>query len=62
MFFMTDKNECSISNGGCEHLCENTEGSYQCSCQGDYRLHTNNKDCIGLIIIDFMSEILFHFN
>uniref|UniRef100_A0A8C9R680 Growth arrest-specific 6 n=1 Tax=Scleropages formosus TaxID=113540 RepID=A0A8C9R680_SCLFO len=33
-----DINECSNNNGGCEHLCNNTLGSYRCSCQQGYVL------------------------
>ena len=43
----TDKNECSMSNGGCEHTCENADGGFSCGCHAGYRLHSNTKDCIG---------------
>ncbi|MFT7808628.1 growth arrest-specific protein 6 isoform X1 [Arapaima gigas] len=33
-----DVDECSNNNGGCEHLCNNTLGSYRCSCQQGYLL------------------------
>ena len=46
-YVVSDKNECSVNNGGCEHRCENTEGSYRCECYPGYRLHPNRRDCIG---------------
>ena len=34
-----DINECEIDNGVCEQNCENTIGSFLCSCNTDYVLH-----------------------
>ena len=31
--FFTDKDECALDNGGCQHICRNTIGAYYCSCQ-----------------------------
>uniref|UniRef100_A0A667ZDP2 Growth arrest-specific 6 n=1 Tax=Myripristis murdjan TaxID=586833 RepID=A0A667ZDP2_9TELE len=33
-----DVNECSKRNGGCDHECNNTMGSYRCSCHQGYTL------------------------
>lgn len=33
-----DVDECSIRNGGCDHVCNNTMGSYRCSCHQGYML------------------------
>ena len=41
-----DIDECLVSNGGCEHICLNTNGSYHCSCQSGFKL-TNNIFCSG---------------
>jgi len=41
-----DIDECSVNNGGCDQLCVNTVGSYHCSCQPQYRLHYNQRDCL----------------
>ena len=46
MYTHVDINECLVSNGGCEHICLNTNGSYQCSCQSGFKL-TNNIFCSG---------------
>ena len=34
--FTADANECEINNGGCEHDCQNTLGSFFCSCRDGY--------------------------
>uniref|UniRef100_A0A673GTL5 Growth arrest-specific 6 n=1 Tax=Sinocyclocheilus rhinocerous TaxID=307959 RepID=A0A673GTL5_9TELE len=38
-----DVDECSRGNGGCEHDCNNTMGSYHCSCRHGYRLSGHHK-------------------
>ncbi|XP_076459085.1 tolloid-like protein 1 [Babylonia areolata] len=43
--FQTDKDECAINNGGCQHICKNTVGSYECACYNGFTLHENNHDC-----------------
>ena len=43
---ITDINECHSNNGGCDHICVNTEGSFQCSCNTSYILAANNKTCV----------------
>lgn len=39
--------ECLNNNGGCEHICHNTLGSYECACHHGYELHSNGKKCEG---------------
>ena len=34
----TDVDECSLGTSGCEKLCNNTQGSYTCSCPAGYTL------------------------
>lgn len=43
--FFTDMDECATNNGGCQHECRNTIGSYQCSCHNGFTLHENGHDC-----------------
>lgn len=43
--FLTDIDECTINNGGCQHECRNTIGSYLCSCHNGYMLSDNGHDC-----------------
>ena len=45
----TDIDECSDNNGGCQHNCTNTEGSYYCTCVNGYDL-VNSIDCIGIYV------------
>lgn len=40
-----DVNECASSNGGCQHICSNVEGSYQCSCRAGFNLHPDKHGC-----------------
>ena len=47
-----DINECSDDNGGCDHTCTNTVGSYSCGCNDGYELDTEDEHtCIGIIWI-----------
>jgi len=43
--FATDIDECATDNGGCQHECRNTIGSYTCSCHNGFMLHDNGHDC-----------------
>ncbi|XP_063217252.1 protein tolkin-like isoform X2 [Bacillus rossius redtenbacheri] len=43
--FFTDMDECATNNGGCQHECRNTIGSYACSCHNGFTLHDNQHDC-----------------
>ncbi|GCC24748.1 hypothetical protein chiPu_0003150 [Chiloscyllium punctatum] len=43
--FFSDKDECSKDNGGCQHECVNTVGSYVCQCRNGFVLHENKHDC-----------------
>uniref|UniRef100_A0A3B4A878 CUB domain-containing protein n=1 Tax=Periophthalmus magnuspinnatus TaxID=409849 RepID=A0A3B4A878_9GOBI len=36
---------CSKENGGCQHECVNTFGSYSCQCRSGFMLHDNKHDC-----------------
>lgn len=46
-FSFADVDECQIHNGGCQHRCVNTFGSYYCECKPGFRLHTDGRTCIG---------------
>ncbi|XP_074419739.1 bone morphogenetic protein 1 isoform X1 [Larus michahellis] len=43
--FFSDKDECSKNNGGCQHECLNSFGSYECQCRSGFVLHDNKHDC-----------------
>ena len=46
----SDYNECTNSNGGCNQTCNNTVGSFFCSCGDGYRLDDDMTSCNGIII------------
>ena len=41
-----DIDECSGLNG-CQQMCQNTDGSYICSCSSGFFLSPNGKECTG---------------
>lgn len=43
-----DVDECLSLISGCDHECDNTEGSYECSCRTGYRLAGDNRTCQDL--------------
>nr|XP_006818543.1 PREDICTED: fibrillin-3-like [Saccoglossus kowalevskii] len=45
MYRITDVNECATDNGGCDQICENTEGSFLCHCYPGYLLHADGYTC-----------------
>ena len=47
MTAILDINECSTNNGGCQHMCTNSIGSYTCSCNTGFTLDIDNHGCIG---------------
>ena len=44
---LTDVNECATNNGGCDHYCTNTIGSFVCSCYPGYTLDGDGRTCLG---------------
>ena len=44
-----DIDECSNSNGGCQHNCSNIVGSHYCSCAAGYSLDDNDHSCLSKI-------------
>ncbi|KAJ8791784.1 hypothetical protein J1605_020506 [Eschrichtius robustus] len=40
-----DINECLVNNGGCDHFCRNTVGSFECGCRKGYKLLTDERTC-----------------
>ena len=48
---LLDIDECQSNNGGCMHKCNNTIGSYYCSCRHGYELSSDNHICTGRCII-----------
>jgi len=42
-----DIDECALANGGCEHNCINTEGSFYCGCREGFVLENDGRQCGG---------------
>lgn len=45
--FPSDIDECGDGSSNCEHMCNNTVGSYLCSCYPGYLLTNNSFSCQG---------------
>lgn len=50
-----DINECLDSNGNCEDVCINTEGSFMCQCLNGRVLATDNRTCEGILTLFWVS-------
>ena len=47
-FLLTlDINECGQNNGGCDRFCNNTDGSFFCTCGDGYSLNEDGRRCDG---------------
>lgn len=46
-FLYSDTNECLISNGGCDHICQNTVGDVVCYCREGFSLTDDQRSCVG---------------
>ena len=46
-YFAIDIDECTEGLSKCHQICKNTNGSYQCDCDGGYKLRGDNFTCIG---------------
>ena len=43
-----DIDECAVGNGGCDHICVNKPGSFECQCKDGYELGSDGKTCEGI--------------
>ncbi|XP_050394072.2 tolloid-like protein 1 [Patella vulgata] len=43
--FVKEYDECKTELHGCDHVCENTLGSFKCTCRIGYELHSDGKRC-----------------
>ena len=48
--YFSDIDECDGVND-CQQLCQNTEGSYTCSCSEGFTLNSDNRTCNGKRVI-----------
>ena len=51
VFIFLDIDECLINNGGCQHHCHDSDGSYTCSCSNGYQLNSDGHTCEGKFVI-----------
>ncbi|OBS76969.1 hypothetical protein A6R68_16573 [Neotoma lepida] len=42
----SDVDECQDNNGGCQQICVNAMGSYECQCHSGFFLSDNQHTCI----------------
>jgi hypothetical protein len=54
---ISDIDECLTDNGGCDHDCENTVGSFVCSCRPGYELE-GQFACVGRCFSIYLSTHL----
>ena len=45
-----DIDECATDNGGCEQICINNVGSYECSCTAGYTMKSDGYNCAGTVL------------
>ena len=46
VIYLADVNEC-IGAHDCQQDCQNTEGSYECSCREGFTIATDGRSCTG---------------
>ena len=50
-YFPLDINECDEGRDGCHQICTNTDGSFECSCQSEFVLQSDQRTCSGILSI-----------
>ncbi len=45
--WVSDLDECTLGNGGCNQTCVNLDGSYTCACPPGQELADDQYGCIG---------------
>ena len=56
-YYISDINECESNNGGCQHNCSNSVGSFQCSCLPGHTLDSDGFHCSGKINVALFDEL-----
>ena len=47
--FSTDTDECTIYANICDHICNNTVGSFVCYCEPNFVLGSDGRSCLGIM-------------
>ncbi len=55
----SDVDECRSHNGGCDHVCRNSHGSYSCHCRDGYRLAQNKHACVGEQTFEIQTTLMY---
>jgi hypothetical protein len=59
MQMLSDIDECQDGrNGGCDHQCNNTPGSYFCSCKTGFKLNNDQTSCEGEKTFRLFDQVL----
>ena len=56
-YYISDINECESNNGGCQHNCSNSVGSFQCSCLPGHTLNSDGLQCSGKIFVALFDKL-----
>ena len=48
--------ECKTGQDGCEYFCEDSAGSYKCSCPPDQKLDSNLHNCSKIVSLLNVSD------
>lgn len=49
-FLNADVDECTKEKHFCDQICDNTIGSYRCSCSAGYKFNADGRSCEGMLI------------
>ena len=50
--------ECAVNNGGCDHTCDNDEGSFVCHCNDSYLLQEDGLTCTSQNLPHYSTYLL----
>ena len=56
LWWCADINECEFDNGGCSQLCQNTDGSFHCTCHIGFQLGNDAVSCFSTLTILFCNH------
>ena len=59
--FIIDTDECAEGTHECQHVCNNTPGSFHCSCFNGYQLNNDSSTCSGKPTSPYMVIIVNHY-
>ena len=57
VIFHLDIDECEQGSSGCNQNCNNTVGSYLCTCMDGYELEIDGHNCTGIDYIHYYVHV-----